>query len=258
MLKIKLSGKEIELYDNIEDLPMRRFHKYNKYLLVDSGVGSGIADFDRHIEKAVRFISKKPEQAITELNNLRQSVYLALNEVSPRMLSFAALVKSIDGKECDDLSDDGLKAVADELKEVTVAEFSSKMEEAKKKIDEQLSLYFPKVFDDSAQKEYYDRMRNRTIMLLRAIIEGDQSEETMQKIAKATDELVTYFSPQPYYGTDSAEIKYDKQYENMCLLISQQLHTDPNEFTVLQFYNAYEYVSEEIKRKNKAYKGKKK
>lgn len=51
MKHIQLDNLNIELYENIEDLPIGRFHKFNKMLLIDAGVGSDIHDFDIHIEK---------------------------------------------------------------------------------------------------------------------------------------------------------------------------------------------------------------
>ena len=54
MKTVLINNKKVELYDSIEDLPIIRFHKYNKMLLVDAGVGSDLADFDRHVEQALR------------------------------------------------------------------------------------------------------------------------------------------------------------------------------------------------------------
>ena len=58
MKTLKLAGKTIEVYDDIENLPVTRFHKYNKMLLVDAGIGSDIADFDRHISRIAAFLAK--------------------------------------------------------------------------------------------------------------------------------------------------------------------------------------------------------
>lgn len=55
MKTLKLAGKTIEVYDDIENLPVTRFHKYNKMLLVDAGIGSDIADFDKHISRIAAF-----------------------------------------------------------------------------------------------------------------------------------------------------------------------------------------------------------
>lgn len=51
MKNVQIKGMNVELYDSIDDLPIMRFHKYNKMLLVDAGVGSDLSDFDRHIER---------------------------------------------------------------------------------------------------------------------------------------------------------------------------------------------------------------
>ena len=107
MKNVQIKGMNVELYDSIEDLPIMRFHKYNKMLLVDAGIGSDLSDFDRHIEKVIRYLnSPTPNMATVELENMRQNIYFIQSEVSPRHLAFAVLVKSINGKPRNDLSDD--------------------------------------------------------------------------------------------------------------------------------------------------------
>ena len=49
MKTVQIKGMDVELYNSIEDLPIMRFHKYNKMLLIDAGIGSDLADFDRHM-----------------------------------------------------------------------------------------------------------------------------------------------------------------------------------------------------------------
>lgn len=91
-----INKHNVVLYDSIDELPMLRFHKYNKMLLVDAGVGSDLSDFDRHIEKVIRYLnSPTPNMATVELENMRQNIYFIQSEVSPRHLAFAVLVKSI-------------------------------------------------------------------------------------------------------------------------------------------------------------------
>ncbi len=110
MKTVKIGEYTVEIYDAIDELPMLRFHKYNKMLLVDAGIGSDLQDFDTHIEKAMRYArSKTPELAAIELDNMRQNVYFIQSGLSPKCLAFAVLVKSIDGTPYNDLSDDGLQ-----------------------------------------------------------------------------------------------------------------------------------------------------
>ena len=134
MKKVKLNGHKVVIYDSIDELPMARFHKYSKMLLVDAGVGSDINDFDAHIERVTRYIRNGDnESGAKELENLRQCVYLILSEQSVRDLSLACLVAEIDGKKRDDLSDDGLKEVVRLLGGTPRKDFNELLDEVKKK-----------------------------------------------------------------------------------------------------------------------------
>ena len=144
MKNVQIKGMNVELYDSIEDLPIMRFHKYNKMLLVDAGVGSDLSDLDRHIEKVIRYLnSPTPNMATVELENMRQNIYFIQSEVSPRHLAFAVLVKSINGKPRNDLSDDGLQQTMSLFKDVANSEITAHLEAVKKKIDDELRWYFP-------------------------------------------------------------------------------------------------------------------
>lgn len=250
MRKIKIGKLDVELYDAIDELPVIRFHKYNKMLLIDSGIGSDLQDFDNHIEKATRYMNKNPELAIIELDNMRQNVYFIQMGISPRHLAFAVLVKSINGKLCDDLSDDGLKSLLERFKDIPNGELTAQIEAVKKKIDEELQMYFPRLFDDATVKEYFDELKRRAMLMLDSIIEGD-TEDKRIKIDEITTLLLTYNKPQSFNGSDNMEIKYDKQFENMCLVIAQNLHVDAKKYTVLEYYNAFEYIKESLKSANK-------
>lgn len=253
MRTVQIGTMRVELYDAIEELPMRRFHKYNKMLLVDSGIGSDMADFDRHIEKIIAYCkSKNPELAAVELDNMRQNVYYIQTGLSPRHMAFAVLVKSIDGKPCEDISDEGLQKTVAMFADVPIVEIAAQNGTVKKKIDDELQLYFPKVFDDASVKEYYDELRRRTLLVLDAVINGED-ERKAAELDRVTMELLLYNKPRSFGGSENMEVKYDKQFERMCLMLSQYLNIDPKCYTVLEYYNAFEYIREEIKNKSKAY-----
>lgn len=249
MKDVRIGGHKVRIYTDIDELPMVRFHKYNRMLLVDAGVGSDISDFDAHIERVVRYIrGGKNDEAAKELENLRQNVYMILSGQSPKDLSFACLVASIDGKATDDLSDDGLRRVVAMLSDGTKKEASDRLSEAKKKIDEQLMAYFPAVFDDVEVREYYDLMKRRTVAMLENIIKGE-SDERNKAIEQMTERMVLYMKPKVFTGTGSVEIQHDKAYESLCLTIQKETGADPKRMTVLEYYNAYEYIRKIAKEK---------
>lgn len=119
MKNLLINGKIVKVYDSIDEMPIINFQKYNKYLLIDSGIGSDADDIDSHIVRIAKYIkSDDSKKALQELQNMRQNMYMVNSEISPKYLAFAALIYSIDGKKVDDLSDDGLKDILAKLKEV--------------------------------------------------------------------------------------------------------------------------------------------
>lgn len=252
MKKVKLNGHDVKLYDSIDELPMVRFHKYNKMLLVDAGVGSDIADFDAHIERAARYIRKGDnENAAKEMENLRQNVYMIMQGQSVRDLSFACLVADIDGKPCDDMSEQGLAEVLKLLGGTPRKEITTSADEVKKKIDGELTLYFPSLFDDVETREYYDTMKRRAMAILENIADGETAERN-KAIEELTDKMILYVKPKTFTGRQSVEIEHDKNFESLCLTIQQQTHAEAKKMTVLEFYNAYEYIRNEAKERQRA------
>ena len=246
MKTIKIGTKKVEIYDAIEELPISRFHKFNKMILVDSGIGSDLADFDNHIERAIRFCKVNPDLAATELQNMRQNIYFIQSEISPKMMAFCVLVKSIDGKPNDDISDDALKELQKEFENMPISKLTAHLEAVKKKIDDELRIYYPGQFDDASIKEYYDQLRKRTLLMLDAIINGDTTDKR-DEIEKITTALITYTKPMEFSDGKSIEVQYDKQFEDMCLILSQNLHVNPKKFTVLEYYNAFEFLKKQMK-----------
>lgn len=67
-------------------------------------------------------------------------------------------------------------------------------------------------------------------------------------------DMFNMYTPKVYAGCESVEIKYDKQFENTCLLISQKVNADAKKMTVLQFYNAIENIKAQIEAEAKSLK----
>lgn len=134
MREVKLNGHSVELYASIEELPIVRFHKYNKCLLVDAGVGSDLSAFDAHIERVARYIkANKREEAAKEMENMRQNLYLIIQGLNPQHMAFACLVAKIDGEQQDDLSDEALQKVLTLLGGTAQKDITAQTEAVKKK-----------------------------------------------------------------------------------------------------------------------------
>lgn len=255
MVTVKIGKHTVEMYDAIDELPIVRFHKYQKLLLVDAGIGADITAFDQRIEKTRRFLMDgNPDEAKKELSNLRNCVWMIQNGVNPRNRAFAALVAKIDGRECSDMADDALEKILDTLKDAPIKDVTAQLEAVKKKIDGELMLYFPALFNDASVKEYYDILKRRTLAVLNNIVAGMDNPDETAEIEKLTTALITYTKPQLFNGPESVEIQFDRQFENLCLALSEQLHVKPKEYTVLEFYNAFDFLQDRAKKAEKAQK----
>ena len=248
----KIGKHTVKMYDTIDELPIVRFHKYQKYILVDSGIGGDLQAFDSRLEKTRRFIQEnKTDQAMKELQNLRQGFYFIQTGLMPKHRAFAALVTEVDGKEYE-LSDANIEKIVEVLSDVSIKELADQIDSVKKKIDDELMLYFPKMFNDAEVKEYFDILKRRTIEIFNNIIKGKRNPDISTIIDKLTSKLITYSNPKVFTGSDGVEVQFDRQFENLCLVLSEQLHVKPKEYTVMEFYNAFDFIQEKARKAKKS------
>ena len=256
MKSLLINKKIVRVYDSIDEMPIINFQKYNKYLLIDSGIGSDADDIDAHIVKIAKFIkANNNKKALQELQNMRQNMYMVNNEISPKYLAFAALIHSIDGKEVNDLSDDGLKKLLQDLKDIKHSKVIDFLLWLKKKVTSELETYFPSDFVNPKEKEAYDKLKNRTLLVLDSIINGTDNTEQIELIDTM---MLNMHTPKVFIGSESVEVKYDKQFESTCLLIAQKTNMDARKMTVLQFYNAIDNIKAQAEAEAKSLKKHKK
>ena len=125
------------------------------------------------------------------------------------------------------------------------------MRRSKKKIDEDLLIYFPNIFSSVEEREFYDNMKRRTVAQLEQITKG-VTEERRQVIRQMEDRMVLAVKPKTFTGRDAFGVQHDKGYEKICLLIASNLHVDAKRMTVLEYYTAQEYLQEMAKERKKA------
>lgn len=252
MKNLLINKKIVRVYDSIDEMPIINFQKYNKYLLIDSGIGSDADDIDAHIVKIAKFIkANNNKKALQELQNMRQNMYMVNSEISPKYLAFAALIHSIDGKEVNDLSDDGLKKLLQDLKDVKHSKVIDFLLWLKKKVTSELETYFPGDFVSPKEKEAYDKLKNRTLLVLDSII---NDTDNMEQIELIDTMMLNMHTPKAFIGAGSIEIKYDKQFESTCILIAQKTSMDARKMTVLQFYNAIDNIKAQAEAESKSVK----
>jgi len=145
MIIFKKKNAVIEFYDSIEEMPHRRYMKFNKEMMRQNEVGNSMTDVLKRIERAMSFINAdSPDKAFKELSNARMSYNYANAELQPKGLALATMVRTIDGKEQNDITTDGLRRVLRMLQDlgITKKEVDQTTDEIKKKLNGNLKSSF--------------------------------------------------------------------------------------------------------------------
>lgn len=139
----KLNGCTLEMYDSIDVLPIENYINYNRLTMLDVGVGSDLNAVMTHWEALQRYCAKGDTESLNrQLMNYRQALTFIVSNVSPRMLSFVALIHKIDGKKVEDFSDDNMSEILKQLsrKGLTVQIVEGFLDWVKKKLTPNLKL----------------------------------------------------------------------------------------------------------------------
>lgn len=131
ILKKGLRRTNVLLYDDIEQMPIERFNKINKYWMLHDNIGSSIGDFDKnHYSKFLVLVEEK-EKILKQLENFRILVYNIMSEVNVHHLSFACMIHSVNGEEVKDLSEENLKRLLKRLSDLGLTEETLKKKQPK-------------------------------------------------------------------------------------------------------------------------------
>jgi len=116
--------------------------------MIAAEVGETLGDYDRRTQRAIVYLNNgDTANAAKELQNRRQAVFNALQEYSPTGLALACMVKSIDGQQFNDISNEGLQYILNELDKQQLSRFSliQNIERLKKKLKTNLRYIFRKI-----------------------------------------------------------------------------------------------------------------
>ena len=239
MIVKEINKHKVIFYDSVEDLPIVQFHRYSKIILIESGIGDTIQDIDRHITRVMNFLGDT-KKAYQELLNLRQCIYMVASEQDIHHKATLCLIKQVDGKDWTDFSDSGLETLYRLVNGASVREMEELAEKVRTAIDENLLQYFPKVFEDAMQKNYTDLLRKRALLQIQAIVKDENKEDEIKSV---TEQIYRMQNPKGFMGAESEEVRFDKQFEDMCLLMAKEFGGGIKKYTTMEFYTAFERLT---------------
>ena len=217
MQELQIGDLKIKLYSSSEDLPIKRYVKFQKYLLIDSGVGSDIEAIGGHFAKLFEYQTHNlTEQALQETKNLYYNFYLIISEVSALGYSFCCLIHSINDEEITDFSEENLAVLLERINKAKASqkEIAEKVSAIKKKIQSELKLYAPNFFNEDESLRFYQLVKSKITLLSERYDKDD--EESKALIMQIERSFAEFCPPQNFDSgsRDNATIALEINFES--------------------------------------------
>lgn len=98
---------------------------------------------------------------------------------------------------------------------------------------------FPDKFDRGHEKNYYAKLKQKSLLTLQMIIDD-------REVDSAVDELERYFTsmirPANFTGNDSIEIRYERDFEDLCHSLSSHTNVPVKSMSTKEFYSLIDHV----------------
>ena len=128
----------ITLYEpEIESIPYYNWHRAQRFIILDAGLGSNTADILKRINNInTHLTNERKEDAMQEVQNMTLGVFSALEGIDYESMTFACLVSDINGVHYKIGTDNEVKIVSDMVKAtgITILEVQSYLQDLKKKL----------------------------------------------------------------------------------------------------------------------------
>lgn len=130
----------VQLFDSIHEITKSREHEFNKWAMMDLGVGNTLESIDMHIKSIHMFATNnRMQDVVTEIMNMRLNYYYAIEKIDFSSLCFSVMVHKINNEIIHDVSSfDAAHSVCERLKKIGIK--SSHVRESVNEIKKKLKL----------------------------------------------------------------------------------------------------------------------
>lgn len=232
----------ITLYRSADELPVMRYARFQKYLLMEAGVGADLESIGGHFAKLFEFqglgmLAESQE----ETKNLYYNFYSILEEIHFPGLAFVCLVHNIDEWQLQDTSEESLKKCLQKLDAIglTQGDILAYIEDFKKKVHRELMYHCPAYFNDEDTLQFYSNVKAKIAALI-AEMEGEDVELRLAQLDRFFAEQA---APHVFDSAsmENAAVSLDRNFETLCTILESNGVTGPQHLTTLQFYSRLDY-----------------
>jgi hypothetical protein len=241
MTTIKFNGNILDMDNRIDEMLYHKYLLYNMNVMIDSGIGSDFNSFNDRFQEIVRYASVGDMENLRKvIANTQQCYQFIMSRTSPEMQSFICMIRTINGESIGELTDEKIKQTILQLskKGLTVGKVKGFLNSLKKKIPTQFETLLPN-WVDSTSANFYSMLKQRTDLVLDGILGKDVAEsiaEVERRIFEASAK------PKLFAGANAVHIQAFRNYNDTCTLIRQNHLGEPKKMTVVEYYQAIDFL----------------
>ena len=248
-----LNGNTVQVYSTAKEMPIVRYNEFQKYLLIDSGIGADVETIDGHYAKQIAYIaSDKKDDAIKEAENTRHALASVLSGINYGSMAFAVMVTHIDGVPYDDISEEGIERTVKVLEATGISqgEVEEATEVLKKKIVDELGTLFPALTGNDQTYEHFAKLRIYVLEMCDTLTDGEIDEYRARELYDRWLSLVTPGKPLNFTSSDPENVLtgMDRLFVETCAQMEKNGSTNPEKYTVVQFWAKIDFIQKEAKR----------
>lgn len=246
---IKIGKIKIETYDGMDDMPADKFHQFNAFILIEAQVGSDLDSFGKHLAKMKRFAKDGDiDNHGKECDLLYHSVSLAMQRVSPLMNAFIPMIKTWNGEPFDFVPNDRCDHYVSILSKegATVGFFKRLVNAFKKKVDEQMGLYFPKL-SSRGSSMLFSQLKRMAMALLDEVIRDNDQSRVIDEIDRY---LLSLNEPKVFHGPNGLDVQLTLNFHKMCISLKPHLNENPRKAPATMFFTAVTLLKEKIQKES--------
>lgn len=248
MLIDKIGSNTIERYASIDEVPVDRFMTFNRFVFLDSGVGADQESIDVMDKKLLRLIRQgKNKEAEQLVKNRNLAVNWVFQNIHPGLMSYVPLIKSINGRDLYDYSDDACQRILGQLGKMGATKgFIQKIVEfSKKKFQEEIDILMPDRPNRAELSEQFGKRKKRLLLILEKLINPE--EDITEELEKIEEFIFGLLSVKSYSGIHGEEAKFIKNYKEMSFIIAQNGSVDPMTMTASTYLQALKSIKKQAK-----------
>jgi len=251
MQEIKLNDSvTIKCYTDADEMPLNRYMAFQKYLLMDSGVGCDMRAVSEHFQRFHQYLAGGMyAEAGKEAENLHFNMFSILERINFQALAFGCRVYAINDEILTDYSEDALLILSERFNEMGLTQgvVKESNDDSKKKIFEALKRYYPEFFPDDVQTEVFVRICRRLELVALLIEEEGDEAQINAEIEEIDAYILGLDKPQSFAPEDpeNASLKMDLSYMNLVSMMEGNGIHNAAMLPVLSFYARLSYLKKQ-------------